>query len=179
MAVLSLSDAKLHLNITTSGDDAELSGFIDAAVAAIAQKVGPLEATATTVRVRGCSEALALPVIPTVSLTSVTPVGGSALTLGDLRLDTTSGVVTYNLGGTFGASFYDVVYEAGRSTVPADLLMAVKELVKHMWTTQRGGSKRPGTGGGDSYSNTIPGAAYAFPFRVEQLIAPHLQAGFA
>lgn len=178
MAVLSLSDARAHLNITSSDNDAELLGFIGAAEAALAKKVGPLESTSKTCRVRGGDE-LVLPVTPAVSLTSVTPVGGTALTVGDLYLDTESGVVTYSQGGTFGSTNYTVVYQAGRATVPDDLLQAVKELVKHFWTTQRGGTKRPGSATSDAYSNTIPGAAYAFPFRVEQLIAPHLQPGFA
>jgi hypothetical protein len=72
-----------------------------------------------------------------------------------------------------------VVYLAGRSTVPDDLLFAVKELVRHLWTTQRGGATRPGSQQSDAMSNTLPGAAYVFPFRVEQLLAPHEQPGFA
>lgn len=180
MSVLSLSDAKQHLNITSGDNDAELLTFIGRAQAAIEQKVGPLSSTATTERVPGQCEALVLTSTPAVSLTSVTPVGGTALTVGDLYLDTTSGLVTYsNAGGYFGSANYTVVYQAGRATVPDDLEYAVAELLKHLWQTQRGGAKRPGMGGSDSYSNTLPGAAYAFPFRVEQLIAPHLQAGFA
>lgn len=179
MAVLSLSDAKSYLNITASQDDAELTSFIAAAEAAIAKKCGPLEESTVTARVHGGSDALSLPVTPAVSLTSVTPVGGTALTLSDLYLDTGSGLVTYDVSGCFTSARYTVVYQAGRASCPDDLLHAVKALTKHMWETQRGGTSRPGGRGSDSYSNTLPGAAYAFPFRVEQLMAPHLQPGFA
>lgn len=117
---------------------------------------------------------MVLPSPPVVSLTSVTPVGGSALTLVDLHLDAGAGVVTYDLGGWwFGSPFYDVVYESGRESVPDDLLLAVKELVRHLWSTsQRGGSRRPG-------SEAMASAGFLLPYAVESLIEKHLQPGFA
>jgi len=179
MSAVTLAAAKSHLNIAVSTNDGELQGFIDSAEAAIARRVGPLASTATTARVRGCSDALVLPKSPAVSLTSVTPADGVALTLADLYLDTLAAVVTYDSGAAFTARYYDVVYEAGRAECPDDLVLAVKELVRHLWSTQRGPTRRPGSTDSDSASNTIPGAAYIFPFRVEQLIAPHDQPGFA
>lgn len=181
MAVLTLAEAKAHLNIpaTTTTDDAEVTAFIASAEAAIGKLCGPLESTAKTVRVRGGGDALALPFAPAVSLTSVTPVGSTALTLADLYLDAEAAVVTYSEGGTFASDNYTVVYQAGRATCPADLLLAVKELVRHLWkSSQRGPTTRPGSGGSDGMANTMPGAAYALPFRVTELIAPHLQHGF-
>jgi hypothetical protein len=178
VSVLTLPLAKSHLNITVATHDVELQDAINSAEAAIAQKCGPLEAVATTSRVRGGYSQLVLPVTPAISLTSVTPVGGTALTVGDLMV-TEGGVVEYTQGGTFGDRWYDVVYQAGRSSVPDDLLLAVKELVRHLWETQRGPSRRPGSTASSETSNTIPGAAYIFPFRVAQLIAPHEQPGFA
>lgn len=179
MSVLTLADARTHLNVTAGPHDAEVQAFIDAAEAAIIQRCGPLASTAATVRVRGGGTALVLPTIPAVSLTSVTPVDGTALTLADLYLDTGAGLVTYNSGSTFTDRLYDVVYNAGRTTCPEDLLMAVKELVRHMWQTQRGPTRRPGSQPSEGTANTVPGAAYLLPFRVSELIAPHLQPGFA
>lgn len=180
MSVLLLAEAKTHLNWSSALNDAELQEMIDAAEAVLAKHVGPLTSVATTVRVYGGSCALALPRLPAVSLTSVTPSdGGSALTLGDLYLNPGAGTVTYNSGAYFSARYYTVVYNAGRATCPDDLLMAVKELVRHMWMTQRGGSRRPGSAASDATANTVPGAAYMLPFRVTELITPHLQRGFA
>lgn len=176
MPVVELPEVKVHLNITKGDHDAELVMTTVAAEAAIAERVGPLAATAVTRRVRGGSTTLGLPVTPAISLTSVTPVGGSALTLADLYLNQSAGLVTYSAGDTFADDFYDVVYQAGRATCPEDLRMAVKELVRHMWATQRGGSQRPGSQPSDALSNSLPGSAYVFPFRVEQLLTPHLQA---
>jgi hypothetical protein len=178
MSVLALADARAYLNIAGSDRDAELTSTIAAAEAVIAKWCGPLASTATTARVSAAGGALILPTSPAVSLTSVTPVGGTALTLSDLYLDTAAAVVTYN-SGSFASGTYDVVYQAGRSTCPDDLLMAVQELVRHLWSTRRGPTRRPGSDPSESTSNTVPGAAYLLPFRVSELIAPHLQPGFA
>ena len=179
MSVVTLAQVKTHLNLTVSTHDGELQGLIDAAEAAIGERVGPLVATVETARVRGCHTALMLPAIPAVSLTSVTPVGGGALTLDDLHLSGASGVVRWESGGAFSATWYDVVYTSGRAECPNDLKLAVKELVRHIWMTQRGATVRPGSAQSEAAANTLPGAAYIFPFRVEQLIAPHEQPGFA
>jgi hypothetical protein len=178
MSVLDLASVRTHLNLVATTYDAELQSVIDAAEAAIGQRVGPLAPTSTTARVRGGGSMLVLPVSPAVSLTSVTPADSTALTLADLYLDTGAGLVTYESGATFSARHYTVVYQAGRATCPADLKLAVKELVRHLWTTQRGPTARAGLAA-EMTSNSVPGAAYAFPFRVEQLLAPHDQPGFA
>jgi uncharacterized phiE125 gp8 family phage protein len=163
MSVLTLADAKTYLNITVATYDAELQTFIDAAEAAISQWVGPLAPVSVTKRVPGCAWNLWLPVYPAVSLTSVTVVGSATpLTLADLHLEQDSGGVSYNGGSFFSASAYDVVYQAGRSSVPADLLMAVKELLREMWESQRGAA-----------------APYLLTIKVEELIAPYTQVGFA
>lgn len=177
MAVLSVDDAKAYLRITVDTYDDEIEGIVAAAEAAIAQRVGPLEPTSVTARVSGGSGSLVLPVVPAVSLTSVTPYGGSALTVGDLRVN--GGVVTYaDSASSFTGSTYTVVYSAGRTTCPADLLLAVKELVRHLWGSQRGPA-RAGAPMSDATANTVPGAAYLLPFRVTELLAPHLSPGFA
>lgn len=177
MSTLNLAQAKSWLNITTTDHDADLQTVIDAAEAAIEEQVGPLAVTTVTQRIPGGYGTLSLPVTPAVALTSVTPYGGTALTLGDLYLDTTTGMVSFNAGADFTGTYYTVVYTAGRNPVPADLLLAVKELVSHLWETRRGPTRRPGSG-----EPTVIGASYALPRRVEQLIAPHSQrivSGFA
>lgn len=174
MSVLSLPAAQAHLSLNSGQYDNELQAMIDAAEAVIARRCGPLTSTATTARVRGASVGLTLPTAPAISLTSVTPVGGTAISLSDVYLNVGAGRVTYNSGAVFSSCFYDVVYAAGRSPCPADLLLAVKELVRHMWQTRRGPTRRPGSEPSEATSNTVPGAAYILPFRVSELIAPHM-----
>lgn len=177
MSVVTLDAVRPHLNITGFDYDAELQPTIDAAEAVLAQHVGPLaSAVVTTSRVKGGREYLVLPVSPVVSLTSVTPVGGTALNLADLTLDGAAGMVTNALGGRFGYTTYDVVYTAGRATLPADLTLAVKELTRHLWESQRNPAPRPGFTD-DLISS--PAAGYLLPYRVQELIAPHMQFGVA
>lgn len=178
MSALTLVDAKAHLNITGTQFDTKLQATIDAAEAAIAAKVGPLEPLSVTERVRGGGTALVLREMPLIALTSVTSADSEVIDAGDMYPNTASGLVEMNDGSTFGSRYYTVVYNAGRADLPADLLEAVKELVRHLWqSAQRGG--RPNSAPSDATANSIPGAAYLFPFRVEQLLAPHLLPGFA
>jgi NADH:ubiquinone oxidoreductase subunit H len=58
-----------------------------------ATRLGPLLASPVTRQVRGGGTALVLPVTPAVSLISVTPLDGTALTLSDLSLDPATGMV--------------------------------------------------------------------------------------
>lgn len=178
MAVLTVPEAKAHLRIADSASDALVTAFILTAEATIARHVGPLESTSTTCRVVPNGARLALPTTPAISLTSVTPADGAALTIGDLYLNTTAGVVTYNSGASFTARYYDVVYAAGRSPCPADLLMAVKEQLRSMWEgSQRGDAVAIGE---EEYvGDTVASAEWALSFEVSRLIAPHVQAGFA
>lgn len=155
MSVLTLADAKQFLNITVTTYDTELPSFIDAAEAAVAQRVGPLSTSSVTKRVAGYGWNLHLPVYPAVSLTSVTPVNGTALTIGDFHLEPEVGAVSYNSGAFFSSAAYDVVYVAGRSSVPADLLMKVRIVLKYLWTTQRGTGARSGGGGPDIAAPTL------------------------
>ena len=173
MAVLTLAAAKAHLNITVSTHDDEIQGMIDSAVAAIAERVGPIEAVAKTVRVTPLARHLRVPG-PAISLTSITDADGVAETLGDLYLEQGPGLISFNDGRSFASRYYTVVYSAGRATIPKDLVLAVAELVRHFWATQRGPTQRPGAKGSETMANSVPGAAYLLPFRVSELIKPHM-----
>src|SRR5881392_2778621 len=137
MTVLSLDEALDHLNMDSDAAAFELEPMIEAAEALIAQRVGPLESTTVTCTVASVGPALVLPIAPVVSLTSVTSLyDATTVDVSDLTVNLSSGVVTSN---TFGSAFtatagaYTVVYQAGRTTVPADLLLAIKEMVRHLW----------------------------------------------
>lgn len=171
MSVVPLSAVKTHLNITSAAQEGELQAFIDAAEAAISRRVGPLEPTTVTAQVSGPS--FVLPVFPVLSLTSLTDAGGTSLPTAGLTVDLASGVVTSPAG--FGSGSYTITYSAGRSTCPVDLQLAVKELVRHLWESQRTPARFPG-----SDEPVAPaGAAYLMPYRVQELLAPHEQFGFA
>ena len=174
MAVLPILDVKEHLNITGTTHDVELLRLIAAAEAAIAHHVGPLEPTTVTRRVFGGAPAL-LPVVPVISLTTVTDSTGTAQVVGGYDVDTITGVISSTTGSWSASSYYTVTYQAGRTVCPPDLLLAVKELVRHLWASQRSPALYPGSSVSEGPST--PGAAYLMPYRVQELIAPHMQFG--
>jgi hypothetical protein len=167
VSVLTLAQAKTHLNIPVTTYDTELQDFIDAAEAAIVRKCGPLVSTATTVKLMHPGGLMSLPTTPAISLTSITDSSGTAASLTGVSVSS-EGIV---FGATFPADLYTVVYQAGRATTPPDLLMAVKELLRHLWVSQRGAGVRPGS----PINEPAGSLAYAFPFRVSELIADHVQ----
>lgn len=173
MSVLTLAQAKTFLDITSATFDTELQAFIDSAESAIAKRTGPLASTVTTKIVDGRGSALILPCTPVISLTSVTGNTGDTIPPADLTV-LPPGVVRYTTGGyCFPSWWYTVVYTAGRATCPADLLDAVKWMLKSQWASQRG------SGRGGSPDDPGPGQGYQFPYRVLELMAPYLKPGFA
>lgn len=174
-SVLSLDQAKQHLNITSTTNDAEVQVTIDAAEARLSQEVGPLSGVDKSARVSTAGAFLLLPSAPVQSLTSITDVRASeALDLTLLTLDGEAGTVYYTDGNSlFRSPAYDVAFRAGWSTVPADLMYAIKELVRHLWQTQRGNPMI------SSLADQAPiGAApagFALPNRVMEMIEPYRQ----
>jgi len=184
VSVLTLADAKADLGITENTFDAPLQAKIDSAEAVITKKCGPLAPIAKTNIVDGRGQTLVLPITPVISLTSVVGSTGDTIAVGDLFL-VPPGLVSYNMYGLlspgywfFPSRYYTVVYQAGRTTCPADLLEAVRELTRHLWLTQRGGVSRR-EGPVDATLARVPGAGYLLPFSVQELIADHLQGGIA
>lgn len=174
MSALDLATAKQHLNITVATYDTELQATIDAAEGLIAKICGPLASTATTSKVDGGgrSRSLALPVMPVISLTSVTGNAGEVVAVSDLSVLPPNQVV-YTLGGAcFPSAWYTVVYQAGRATVPVGLLFAVKEMVRHLWTSQQGAG-RPG----NQQPTSTPG--FLIPNLVREALEPYKQHGIS
>lgn len=139
---VSFGDARDRLNVSTLAD-AELDAMIASAVAEQEQSVGPVAPRTVTRTVYPSSGVLLLPA-PVVSVTSITPVGGSALSLAGLDLSGLSaGIVRPGTLGGFWASSYTVVLVAGRNPVPQDLVEAALLRVQHSYETQRGPAELP------------------------------------
>jgi len=173
---VTLTDVQAHLQMTAAAN-AELQRFIDAAETAIGHLTGPLTATATTERHDGGGSTILLKQPRAISLTSVTYADGTTATLSDFEIEGTVGLLCWKYGtaGVFpgGRRFVTVTYSAGFTTLPADLTHAVKELVRHLWETQRGNtSGRPGF----ADEPVVIGAAHSWPTRVQELIAPYCPA---
>jgi uncharacterized phiE125 gp8 family phage protein len=178
---LPLSQVKSHLNIVESSvvDDDELRAYILAATGLIEGVVGPLSRRTVTAETHnGGRTTVLLKQAPIISITSCLE-NGSALPSTSYSVDNESGVLTrtsgytvYTWGGDVDFANFNnisVTYVAGRSIIPADLAHAVLELVRHLWTTQRGSIRRSGT---DDY---VPGSGFSMPNRVREMLNRYQQ----
>jgi uncharacterized phiE125 gp8 family phage protein len=175
-APLSLTDVKTHLNIDASSvvNDDELRSFMLAATDLIEGVVGPLSRRPVTGETHnGGRGTVLLKQAPVVEVTGCTE-NGVSLSAGSYSLDGESGVLTRTSGFTAytwseGYNNVSVDYVAGRTSIPADLAHAVLELVRHLWTTQRGSVRRSGT---DDY---LPGSGFSMPNRVREMLNRYQQ----
>lgn len=178
MSAVTLAEAKTHLNMTGSSNDAELQRFIDVAETAIGNRVGPLTPVSVTEKHNGGASVIVLRQPRAVSLTSVSYADGTTSTLSDYDLDTDTGILYWNYGtaGYFGgpARNVTVTYMAGWASVPEDLRQAVKELVRHLWETQRGANSGARPGFADTEDVQTGGDFGSWPPRVAQLVAPYV-----
>lgn len=177
--ILSLTDAKAHLNITTTTHDEELRGWIESVTAGIEQLAGVCVRRTViekqNVPASGVS-ALALREIPVLSVTTVAAVrtGGTSYAVADLDVDGPSGVVERKDGGLLCGPLR-VTYTAGRTAIPANITAAARIILQHLWRTQYGASRAGAAiGGGDDFLVTeqVPGFGYAIPNRALQLLQP-------
>lgn len=180
MSAISLPEAAEHLNISDATTHPKIAEKLASAQSKLEKEIGLMEPTTITARVYA-DGAMQLPyfqrhrpTFPATALTSITPVGGSAVSIADLTVDDINTV----RGATF-SGWYDVVYTAGYDPLPEDLAEALREMLRHLWTTQRGATQRPGSQQSEQLSNSLPSSATSLPFRVEQLIDDYRPNGFA
>ena len=174
MSAVSLADVKAHLQMESSVNDVELQRFIDVAEAAIGTRVGPLTPVSVTEKHSGGGTCLVLKRPRAVSLTSIAYADGTTSTLADYDLDQDTAIVYWNVNttGRFPGAGRNVTvtYTAGFASLPADLVHAVKELVRHLWETQRPNRLLRGA----SVDDLTPGAFSSWPIRVQELVAPYI-----
>ena len=177
-SVLSLAEAKTHLSsgtITTwTGDDDELRNFLQAVTEVIESKIGPCVRRTVTQRIADGGCTLALTQYPVISVTSVTSVwtGGPSWTGSSLVLDGDAGTVTTQLGAVpFYYGPWDVVTVIGRAIIAERYLHAAKELLRHLWETQRGQleSGPLSASMGETFT-TSAGWAFSIPNRVLEML---------
>lgn len=180
-SLISLADAKAHLNITTTASDDELREFLEAATEIVESYVGPVVTRTHTARVYGhyYRRSIALPHTQVTGITSITLVwdGSNPVNLADLTFDTPAGIVTFKSGFWFPYGDMDITYTVGRSYVKPNWSLAAKIIVKHLWDTQLG--NLPSIQG-DDHGYVVTGSGYLVPYRAEALLqADQISAGFA
>jgi hypothetical protein len=176
---LDFSDVRARLNISGLSDS-EIEDMMASAVQEQENRVGPVAPRAVTglVVYPSFGGVLLLPA-PVVSLTSLTPAGGTALDLGSLDLSKLpSGIVrpAYGSGGLW-APYYTAALVAGRNPVPQDLVEAALLRVAHSYATQRGGSagvSRIIGGASEDIGAGPDGSDFLLMLRAEAKEAPYL-----
>jgi hypothetical protein len=170
-AIVSLADAKAHLNMTGTSEDEEIQAWLAAITPIVEQRVGAvIPRTHTEQHTAGRSLWLRNP--PVISLTSVAPLfttGGTTYLPADLIVST-SGRVRRGDGSAFTGGPYTVTYLAGRRVIPANITQAVLVILKHLWETQRGASRLPLQSEDDT--QLVPGFGFAVPNRAMELLEP-------
>lgn len=153
--IVSLSDAKAHLNKTAPDDDEELRPYIVTAGEVIEDHLGEkiLPQTVREVRtLHHTTDRMVLGFAPVISLTSVATIDGRLIwNVADLDADEPTGIVRVLLGPHLHGDIR-VVYVAGRAAVPERYKMAARMVISALWELQRPdtGGRRPvlGAGGG-------------------------------
>jgi hypothetical protein len=159
MSVITVAEVKTRLNKTLTVDDDEIQDMIDAAEAEYERLIGPL-AGSVTEKHNGGGTSIVLRSANVSAITAASYADGTTITVADLDLDTSTGIVYwgYNTAGsfTFGSRNVSITYAVG--SLPADHRETIiADVAGYFEVTQRGGgSLRPAFPGEGEYE-----AAYA------------------
>lgn len=171
--LLTLADAKNALGKTRTVDDVELQLFVDAVNTWLDKEIGPVVPRTVTETVYASRGVLILS-WPVLSISSATRYGASVSTAGWTEQ---RGIVRAPYAALAGD--YAVTYLAGYSPVPADLQLALRELVQHWWATQRAASPAVGAAGSGEVGGYDPTLGFAVPNRVAEKIEHYRPAAIA
>ena len=168
MALITLAEAKAHLNITSSATDAEVQSFVTVAcelVQGYADRTWDIGSAVESFD--GGGDTILLRQSPITSITSVV-VDGTTLAAANYDSDLANGIIRTITPTTEGVANVVVTYAVGDASPPALAKHAALETVRHLWATQRGTVARNPMNG-DEY---IPGLAFSLPRRVMELLDP-------
>lgn len=187
ISLISLADARAHLNEQGTLQDEEIRSFMETATEVVESIVGPCVIATRTkwVDLEGDGSVMLKP--PVVSVTSLTPayVTGTSYATADLVVDAAAGIVRATSGFALSGGPWIATYKAGRAQIPARYVQADKEMLWHLWTTQRG--QLADTTAPDMLdvatmeTQTPYGSAYPFsiPNRVRELLQSDARPSFA
>lgn len=179
LPLVSLADARAHLDMSTTTTDEELRRFLLSASDLAERWTGrTLRRQSFTETFDGGRSVHLLSHLPVLSITSVTE-SGTALSAGDYTVDAASGLLwrgSTTSGATWatGRQNVTVTYAAGYAEPPPAAYELVLEITRRLWETQRGASADLG---GDEYP--AAGTMRLMTFRIQTLIDSLSAPGFA
>lgn len=157
---VTLDEVQQHLDVTEVTDETLM--VQQAAQGAVEGIVGPILWRTVTRTVSG-SSSIVLPVLPVVSVTSLTGAGTPVT----YTANPDAGI----LSDVYATGPLTVTYVAGRTSVSDDIRYATLIIAAHLWQTQRGNAPAPGFTE-ETFDGT-PGVGYAIPNRAMDLLGPH------
>lgn len=178
ISIISMDEARNHLNKTSTASDDEIAAFLMAATELVENKAGicvPREFTDRVVPGSPWPYELAVPnkpVLAAVSVKSIWAGGPSWTDPGDgslLGVDSDAGIIYQPAGLRFWWGPFDVVTRCGRLVIAERLIHAAKEQLRHLWETQRGGQP-PALLQGEEEFTTTTGFTFSVPRRVLELL---------
>lgn len=191
LPVVSYDSVLAHLNIPSSyGNEEEIRRFMDAAQDLAEGYVGAVLGRRTfTEYYDGNTDIIRLNNPRAISITTVIE-NGVTLGSADYKLDSTgqrlhrltSASLTQSTSSAYGywatgVNAVQVTYTAGYAITPPAIQQGVLEIIRHLWTTQRGAvNVMSRTGTGDDF---YPGATYSLPRRAMELLDPASLPGLA
>lgn len=180
LPLVSLTDLKTYLNITSTTNDEELRQFILEATD-IAERLTGRKFTRQTISKTVTASGSTIPLdVPVISITSIVE-DSVTLTTSDYQLRGAEGLVTRVVNGIpsnwsmTATQNIVITYVAGEANPSPTAGLLVKELARHLWRTQRGASPMA-MGGQDDF---IPGGNNIITYRVKELADMLRVPGFA
>jgi hypothetical protein len=179
---LAAAKAKLDIPATSTGDDEELREFIEATTQCVEYFVGPVARRTVQQIVRGGGYSVVLHTHPVLAVASVVGIQSWQLPIevSALDIDPDTGIVRRSDILPFWPGEYRITYTAGRAAVPANVSLAAKLILQHLWRTNFGAARGPSSSDDYNVTEQVPGFGYAIPNRALQLLQGDRQLeGFA
>lgn len=179
--IISLADARAALNIADAkiANDDELRLYIAAATWVVEDVAGPVLAATVTETHSGRGRRGILLRQAAASVTAVTEDGTELVAGADYVADLEAGIVFR--GARRGAAVWSddapgnvvVSMTVGAAVVPANVVLAARELVRHLYAVGQQPWRAPYGGGlDDVQAPVISGSGFAVPRRVVDLLGP-------
>lgn len=173
--IVSLAAGKRHINedMTQTAHDDEIMEFILVGTDIIENVIGAVVMRTITNERHSAGGSLWLRKYPIVSVTSIQPylTFGVGYPISLIRWDNDSGRVERLDGYPFIGGPFAVTYAAGRQIVSQTIIGAAKQILAHLWETQRSGMSASGPSEED-VMYAIRGKEYTVPRRVLELLQP-------
>lgn len=175
--IVSLAEAKDHLNISSDGDDSEIRGFVEAVTGIATFYCGTLFPATYTETHQATGDTIVLRHYPVIEVTVIETIGtGSTVDVAGIDIGE-GGVIDLGMSAWGKLRF---TYRAGYLVLPANITRGSLIIIQHMWDTQRPrDSRRPAVPVSEDFSTVqdMSGRFYTVPRRAVELLQPSMQDG--